>query len=354
MDNLIFSLNAMMPLFLLMVTGMVLRRFGVVSEPVANGMNKFVFVIGIPVLLFHDLATTDISKAWDPGFILFCFAGTVGGIAVAFLFSLLFRGRSYQGEFVQAAYRSSASMIAIGVMQNIYGTSGMAPLMVIGAVPLYNIMAVVILVFMRPRGEARGGADASSGADTSSATGACATAGGRAAAGASAAVPEKAASSADSLVFTTLRDVVTNPIIIGIVSGLAWAVIGLPMPTILDKTLESISDAVTPVGFIAMGVLFDARRALAVRGPAFLATALKLVGLAAVTLPPAVALGFRGQELVAVLVMAGSATTLSSFVMARNMGHDGTLTSSVVMLSTLLSAFTLTGWLWLLKELALI
>ena len=64
--------------------------------------------------------------------------------------------------------------------------------------------------------------------------------------------------------------------------------------------------------------------------------------------------GFRGQELVAVLVMMGSATTLSSFVMARNMGHEGTLTSSVVMLSTLLSAFTLTGWLWVLRTLALI
>ena len=52
--------------------------------------------------------------------------------------------------------------------------------------------------------------------------------------------------------------------------------------------------------------------------------------------------------------MMGSATTLSSFVMARNMGHEGTLTSSVVMLSTLLSAFTLTGWLWVLRTLALI
>ena len=68
----------------------------------------------------------------------------------------------------------------------------------------------------------------------------------------------------------------------------------------------------------------------------------------------AVALGMRGQQLVAVLVMMGSATTLSAFVMARSMGHEGTLTSSVVMLSTLLSAFTLTVWLWLLKSAGLV
>ena len=126
------------------------------------------------------------------------------------------------------------------------------------------------------------------------------------------------------------------------------------MPPVLDKTLDSISNTVTPMGFVAMGVLFDVRKALAVRGPAVLATSLKLVLLAALTLPIAVLVGFRGQELVAVLVMMGSATTLSSFVMARNMGHEGTLTSSVVMLSTLLSAFTLTGWLWVLRTLALI
>ena len=53
--------------------------------------------------------------------------------------------------------------------------------------------------------------------------------------------------------------------------------------------------------------------------------------------------------MIAILVMLGSATTVSSYVMARNMGHKGVLTSSVVMLTTLLSAFTLTGWLYLLK-----
>ena len=65
-------------------------------------------------------------------------------------------------------------------------------------------------------------------------------------------------------------------------------------------------------------------------------------------------MGFRKEELVAILVMLGSATTVSSFVMAKNMGHEGTLTSSTVMLTTLFSAFTLTGWLYILRSFALI
>ena len=314
MDNLIFSLNAMMPLFFLMVVGMILRRTGVVGTDTANGMNKFVFTVGIPVLLFNVLATADLSDMWDPGFIGFCFVATLAGIALSYVVSLPYRKTGYQGEFVQAAYRSSASLLAIGVMQNIYGTSGLASLMVIGAVPLYNVAAVLVLVLMRPGRHALGLGS----------------------------------------VAGTMHDVATNPIVLGIVVGLLWTVLKIPMPTMIGKTVSSIAAAATPVGFIAMGVLFDAKKALAVRGPAFLATFVKLVGLVALTVPMAVALGMRGQQLVAVLVMMGSATTLSAFVMARSMGHEGTLTSSVVMLSTLLSAFTLTVWLWLLKSAGLV
>ena len=65
-------------------------------------------------------------------------------------------------------------------------------------------------------------------------------------------------------------------------------------------------------------------------------------------------MGFRREELVAILVMLGSATTVTSFVMAKNMGHDGTLSSGVVMLTTLFSAFTLTGWLYILRSFGMV
>jgi hypothetical protein len=57
---------------------------------------------------------------------------------------------------------------------------------------------------------------------------------------------------------------------------------------------------------------------------------------------------------VAVLVMLGSPTTVSCFVMAKSMGHEGTLSASIVMITTFLSAFTLTGWLYLLRSFGLV
>lgn len=151
-----------------------------------------------------------------------------------------------------------------------------------------------------------------------------------------------------------IKGIITNPIILGIIVGLAWTLLHIPQPTILTKTVNSISATGTPLGLMALGASFDWKKAIGRIKPALSATALKLVVFVAIFLPIAVAMGFRDDKLVAALTMLGSPTTVSCFVMARNMGHEGTLTSSTVMLTTAFSAFTLTLWLYVLKTLALI
>ena len=314
MENLIFSLNATIPVFLLMVLGLALRKIGWIDEIFASKMNKFVFRVPLPVLLFQDLATVDFYEMWDGRFVLFCFAVTFLGIVIAGLLSLLLKNRRIQGEFIQASYRSSAALLGIAFIQNIYGSAGIAPLMIIGSVPLYNIMAVAVLSFFSPE---RKKLDAGT-------------------------------------VKKTWKGIVTNPIIIGILIGMIWSLLRLPLPEIAAKTVSSIGATATPLGLMAMGASFDFRKALGQKGPALAASFLKLIGFCAVFLPIAAAMGFRQEKLVAILIMLGSATTVSCYVMAKNMGHEGTLTSSVVMLTTLGSAFTVTAWLYILKSLGLI
>ncbi len=79
------------------------------------------------------------------------------------------------------------------------------------------------------------------------------------------------------------------------------------------------------------------------------ATFIKLVALPALFLPFAVRLGFRDEKLVALLIMLGAPTTVSCYIMAKNMGHEGVLTSSVVVAATFLSSVTLTGILFVLR-----
>ena len=314
MENLIFSLNATIPIFLMMVLGVFFRKTGLLKENMINGLNQFVFKTTLPVLLFGDLAKQDFAEAWNGKFVAFCFVVTLVSISLVALMSMALKDKSQRGEFIQGAYRSSAAILGIAFITNIYGNSGMAPLMIIGSVPLYNIMAVVVLSFTKP--------------------------------GQNGMSPE--------LIKKTLKGIATNPIILGILAGALWSVLRLPMPTILTKTVSSLGGLTTPLGLMAMGAAFNWSEAKSGMGPAFAASFMKLIGLCTLFLPVAVLLGFREAELIAILVMLGSSTTVSSYVMARNMGHSGVLSSSIVAITTLGSAFSLTFWLYVLKTLALI
>ena len=314
MENLIFSLNATIPIFLMMLLGMLFRKLGWMDEVFAAKMNKFVFLIPLPVLLFEELATVDFSEVWDIKFILFCFVVTAISITISTLISLLWKDRSIKGEFIQSTYRSSAALLGIAFIQNIYGTAGMAPLMIIGSVPLYNIMAVVVLSFFKPGNN----------------------------------------SFDKALVKRTLKGIATNPIILGIVAGLVWSALKIPMPTILNKVVSSVGATATPMGLMSMGATFELKKATSKMKPTLVAVFMKLVGFCAIFLPIAAAFGFRNEQMIAILVMLGSATTVSCFVMAKNMGHEGTLSSGVIMMTTLLSAFTLTMWLDVLRSFGLV
>ncbi|MBR4889489.1 MAG: AEC family transporter, partial [Clostridia bacterium] len=145
MDNLIFSLNATLPVFFTMVLGMVFRRVNLLDDHTVSKLNKFVFNAALPVLLFQDISGANFYEVWNTKFVLFCLAATVLSICIAVGLSYLMKDKTKQGEFIQSSYRSSAAILGIAFIQNIYGNSGMAPLMIIGSVPLYNAMAVVVL-----------------------------------------------------------------------------------------------------------------------------------------------------------------------------------------------------------------
>ena len=309
MDNLVFSLNATVPIFLMMILGLFFNKIGWMDEEFANKMNKFVFRIPLPVLLFGDLAVVDIKEAWDTKFVIFCFIITLISITIAIGISCLLKDRSIQGEFIQGAYRSSAALLGIAFIQNIYGNSGQAPLMIIGSVPLYNIMAVVVLSFFKP---GQNGMD-------------------------------------KALLKKTLTGIITNPIIIGIFLGLVVSLLGVHFPTIVDRTVDNVARMATPLALVTMGAGFEGRKALAKIKPTLAASFIKLVAQTAVFLPIAAAMGFTGEKIIGILIMLAAPTTPSCYIMAKNMKNDGVLTASIVVTTTLLASFTLTGWIYLLK-----
>ncbi len=322
MENLMFSLNATLPIFALMVLGNIFSRIGLIDDRAASWMNKFVFKVALPVLVFDDLATQDFAGTWNGRFVLFCFVVTCLSIAVISILSVfLIKNRARRGEFIQSSFRSSAALLGIAFIHNIYGeaSTGMGPLMILGSVPLYNIFAVIILTVTADENDS--GQD---GTDRS------------------------------ALIKKTLYGIVTNPIIIGIFLGLIWSILKIPMPRMLDTTVSDVGALATPLGLMSMGATFDFKKALQNIKPALVSAFIKLFGLAAVFLPLAVHMGFKGEQIVAILVMLGSATTVSCYIMAKSMGHEGTLSSSVIMLTTFGCSFSLTFWLFILRTLGVI
>lgn len=86
MENLIFSLNATLPIFLTMILGGFFRKVGIMDSAFVAKVNKFVFTAAIPALVFQDISSVDIRESWDGGFVLFCFLVTLISIGAVVFF----------------------------------------------------------------------------------------------------------------------------------------------------------------------------------------------------------------------------------------------------------------------------
>lgn len=198
----------------------------------------------------------------------------------------------------------------------------MVPMMIVAAVPFFNIYSVLILSFS-PQIDEDGRL-----------------------------LPPP--SGGGARVRAACLNVLKNPIILGILAGLPFALLRVTLPTLVTSTLDMVGDTATPVALLVVGATFSGAEALKKWKPAAVATCVKLLVLPALFLPLAAWLGFRGSEMVAILIMVGSPTTVSCYVMAKNMRGDGVLTANVIVLATLLSSVSITFWLFLLRSFALV
>lgn len=323
MDSFVFSLNSTIPIFLVMIIGYVIRRLGIVDEHFATVANRYVFKVSLPVLLFRDLSTADFKADFDLKFVLFCFIVTFLMFSLTWLFTeIIMKDDSMKGAFVQASCRSSAAILGIAFIENIYADAGMAPLMIVAAVPLFNIFAVIILTF-KAHPELHG-------------------------------KPANTDLSKKDTIKKAAINIAKNPIIIGILLGLASSLAGFTYPAIINKTIANIAQTATPIALICIGASFEGSKAIKKIKPTVIASFIKLILLAAIFVPIAILMGFRNQELIAILIMLASPTTVTCFVMAKAMDNDEVLSSSIVVLTTLLSSVTLTAWIFILRYFALI
>ncbi len=321
MDAFVFALNSTIPIFLVILLGWFLNRVKIFNDGFNKAANDYVFKCALPVSLFDSISNMDLYSDFKPSFAVFCALATIVFFSVTWGLSFVFfkKNRGLIGAFAQGATRSSAAILGVAFALNIYGSSGMVPMMIVSAVPLFNIFSVLILLFS-PQVDENGN------------------------------LLPKAKVSVGAAVKKALIGIITNPIILGILAGIPFALLKISLPSILSKTISTVGGTASPIALLVVGASFSGGAALKKLKPACAATFIKLMLLPAVFLPIAAYMGFRNSEMVAILILLGSPTTVASYVMARNMKADSVLASDIVVLSTLLSSVSLTFWIFVLKS----
>lgn len=312
MENLILSFNVVLPLFLSIALGYVLRRIHLIDESTQKSMNKLCFKVFLPIYVFNNIYTTDMSAAFHPGLAAF----TVIGVLTVFAFLMLLIPRiepdnAKRGVMVQAIFRSNFVLFGLPVAVSLCGEENIGPtsLLIGFVVPMFNILAVVCLETFR---------------------------GGK---------PD---------VKKMLAGIARNPLIIASVLGIAMNLAGVPLPTGVKKSLTDLGKIATPLSLVVLGAGFKFSRIRGYSRQLLICIAGKLLVGPLVMVALAAVLGFRREMLVPVLALFGSPIAVSSYTMAEQMEGDGTLAASLVVLTTALSIFTMFLFIFGLKQLGLV
>ncbi len=291
------SFNIVMPLVLMMATGMLIRRVGLVSEDAFRVINRIVFYIGIPSLVFHGVVTDPTPARWEYAL------WVAGSVLVAFALSMLLahvltKDPSKRGTLAQAAYRSNDGIFGLAVATALLGegnTGTMAFTLVISA-SLFGVTGVLCYELNR---------------------------GGKVNIG--------------KVLLNTLK----NPVLISAILAFIVRFSGIKLPVVIEKPIEYFKNMCTPLGFLVLGGVLSFRSLKEDWKLVTVISAVKLVAFPAAVCTLAYFVGgLRGPELVSLFIVFSAPTAMSCLPMASELGGDVKLSGELIAVTTVLSLLT--------------
>ncbi len=316
LSNLTYSLNAVTPIVLLVLLGVFLKRIGLIDDGFTTVAEKVVFKVALPVMLFLEVAGSGLTGGFDTSLIVFCLISVTSSFLLASLIVPLFIKDSGKcGSFVQGACRSNFAILGVPLAENLFGSAGTGAIAFVMpfVILMFNGYSVIILsVFSKERRFDR-----------------------------------KAAAD-------IFKNIITNPLIIGVILALPFMLWQIELPVILEKSLTYTKNLATPLALICLGANFRAESLRGRAGIAVCASVIKTVILPFVMVVIAALCGLRNESLGVVLILFGSSTAVSSYIMAKNMENDHELAAQILLLTTVMCAFTMFLGIFILKNLNLI
>ena len=313
MQNLIFSLTLVAPVFLIVALGYFLKRIGVINENFVSVSSKIVFTISLPALIFIEVSSIHLEEILNVNLILFVYAGTLVTFAAVWITAGFFtRAGKDKASFIQGSFRGNFAIVGLAIIVNYYGIDnlGKASLVLAFTIPLYNILSVIALT-----------------------------------------VPLKEKEHKYS---NTFFEILKNPLIIAVFVAIPFSYFGIIIPGFLKTSIGYLSALALPLALVGIGGFLSFSDITKESSLTVISTILKLLVFPAIMTFAAYLLDFRGIDLGIIFILFACPTAIASFIMAEAMGANSKLAANILLLTTLASVVTMTLGLFILKENGLI
>lgn len=304
-------------IFGLVALGFASGRVGLLSTEAGGALNRFAISVAMPVFLFRAMASADFQGSdpwalWPSYFTAVAATWIAGHFAARHIF-----GRDRRAGIVAGMSTAFSNLVLLGLpfSREVFGQMGVEVATLIIAIHLPIMMGVTVLLLALEN--ARAGH----------------------------AVPPLVA------IRSFLGQLLTNPLIMGIIAGLVWRFVDLPIPSVAGRLIDTLGGLAGPMALFAVGLSllkFGLRGGMAI---AFTVAMLKLFFMPAIALLMVKAVGLSAPVAMVVVVLAGMPIGVNPYLMATRFGVGERLASSAMTLSTMFAVLTTSFWVTLVQYL---
>ncbi len=313
-QDLLFIINVVLPVFLLVFVGIVLRLIKIVDEQFVRITSNFVYKVSLPALIFLKLYDVDLERTINVDLMLLIILGTIAVYYVAKIIAKYMKLKPEdEGVYIQGAFRSNYAIVGLAIILRMFGLDAVAKasFLLLFALPIYNLYGVVALT-----------------------------------------LPHNQSSKINYVNLT--KEIMLNPLILSVIAAIPFSIFKIGIPSSIETTGNYLADIALPLALISIGGSMNVQSIKNASGLAFGSSVIKNIIAPLIVIIPAYFLNIRGEDLGILFIVFACPTAIASFIMAAGMKGNVKLAGNIVIISTLGSLLTMTLGLFILRMLELI